>query len=258
MHTEPAIPASLLYGFLLVLARIAGIFTFLPLPGLKAGPDAPKIALSLALTFALYARWPVLQPAPSSMVQLAGYMLAEAGIGLAIGLAVSFLIEGLAMAAQAISTQAGFAYASTIDPNTEADATVLILIAQTIGAMLFFAMGMDRQLLEILAKSLQTNPPGTFAASKPSVEALTMLGSGVFTTGIRLVLPLMTLLFLIDLSMGLLGRLNSQLQVMALAFPIKMICAMAALSFLVLLIPKLYQQSAATMFSVVGKFLGIG
>jgi flagellar biosynthetic protein FliR len=240
-----------------VLARVAGIFTFLPLPGLKAGPDAPKIALSLALTLALYSRWPVVS-VPTSMVQLAGWMLAEAAIGLATGLAVSFLIEGIVMAAQAISTQAGFAYASTVDPNTEADATVLILIAQLVAGLLFFAMGFDRQLLNILSKSLETSPPGSFAASRPSVEALVALGSTVFSTGVRLVLPLMTLLFLIDLSMGLLGRLNSQLQLIALAFPAKMLAAMAALSVMVLLIPKLYQQSASAVFTVLGKFLGLG
>ena len=39
----------------------------------------------------------------------------------------------------------------------------------------------------------------------------------------------MTLLFLIDLSIGLLGHLNSQLQLIALAFPAKMIAALAAL-----------------------------
>src|ERR1035438_4522070 len=127
--------------------------------GFKSGPDAAKIGLALALTFALYSRWPVSQPAPASMVQLTGWMLAEAGIGLATGLAVSFIIEWLVMAAQAISTQAGFAYASTIDPNTEADATVLILIAQMVAGMLFFAMGLDRQLLGILSRSLETNPP---------------------------------------------------------------------------------------------------
>lgn len=255
---SPVIHASLLYGFLLVLSRILGIFTFLPLPGLKAGPDAAKFGLALALTFALYARWPILDSPPVGMVQLAGWMLAEAGIGLATGLAVAFVIEGLVMAAQAISTQAGFAYASTVDPNTEADATVLIMIAQLTAGMLFFAMGLDRQLLGILAKSLETSPPGTFAASRPSVEALVMLGSGVFSTGVRLVLPLMTLMFLIDISMGLLGRLNSQLQLMALAFPAKMLAAIAGLSLLVLLIPKLYQQSAAAAFGVLGKLLGLG
>jgi flagellar biosynthetic protein FliR len=257
MRGDAAIHASQLYGFLLVLARMTGIFIFLPLPGFKAGPDSAKIALALALTFGLYARWPVVNPVPASMMQLTGWMLAEAGVGLATGLAVGFVLEWLVMAAQAVSTQAGFAYASTVDPNTEADATVLILIAQTIAGLLFFAMGFDRQLLGILAKSLETNPPGAFAASRPSIEALVMLGSNVFSTGLRLVLPLMTLLLLIDLSAGLLGRLNAQLQLMALTFPAKMLAAMAAFSFLVFLIPKLYQQSANAAFGALGKFLGL-
>ncbi|MBZ5610057.1 MAG: flagellar biosynthetic protein FliR [Acidobacteriia bacterium] len=257
MHASPAIHASLLYGFLLVLARMSGVFIFLPLPGLKAGPDAAKIMLAVALTFALYARWPVIDPVPESMVPMVGWVVAEAAIGLATGLAVAFVIEGLLMAAQAISVQAGFAYASTVDPSTEADSTVLILIAQLIAGLLFFALGLDRQLLSILARSLETHAPGTFAASRADSEALLMLGSGVFSTGIRLVLPVMTLLFLIDLSVGLLGRLNSQLQLMAVAFPAKMLAALAALSVLVLLIPKLYQQSAAAAFGVLSKLLGL-
>ena len=256
MHVSPALHASLLYGFLLVLARIAGIFVFLPLPGLKAGPDVAKITLALGLTIALYSRWPVIEPVPQSIVQVAGWMIAEAGIGLATGLAVAFIIEGLMIAAQAISTQAGFAYASTVDPNTEADSTVLIQLAQLTAGLLFFALGLDRQLLLILSRSLETHPPGSFTASRPGAEALVMLGSAVFSTGIRLVLPLMTLLFLIDLSVGLLGRVNSQLQLIALAFPLKIAVALAGLSILVLLVPRLYLQTANLAFGALGRFLG--
>ncbi len=256
MPASAAIHISLLYSFLLVLARMAGIFTFLPLPGFKSGPDAAKIALAVTLTLALYARWPVIEP-PSNMMQMAGWMIAEAGIGVAIGLAVSFLIEAVIMAAQAISTQAGFAFASTVDPNTEADSTVLILIAQLAAALLFFAMGLDRQLLSILARSLETHPPGTITSSRASAEALVTLGSGIFSTGVRLALPLIALLFLIDLSIGLLGRLNAQLQLIALAFPAKMLASVAALSVLVLLIPQVFQQSAGAVFEVLRKFLGL-
>src|SRR5271165_733131 len=112
MHVNPAIPTSLLFGFLLVLARISGVFVYLPLPGLQAGPSAAKIVLSMILTFGMYSRWPALNPVPTSMVQIAGWMLAEAAIGLATGLAVGIIIEAILFAAQAISTQAGFAYAS--------------------------------------------------------------------------------------------------------------------------------------------------
>jgi flagellar biosynthetic protein FliR len=211
----------------------------------------------MILTFGMYSRWPVLNPIPESMMQIAGWMVAEAAVGLATGLAVAFLIEAVTFAAQAISTQAGFAYASTIDPNTEADSTVLILLAQLTAGLLFFAMGFDRVLLTILARSLETHPPGAFVASRASVEGLVMLGSSIFSTGVHLALPLMTLLFLIDLSIGLLGHLNSQLQLIALAFPAKMLTALAALSFLVLLIPKLYQQLGTAAFTALGRVLGL-
>jgi len=257
MPGSAAVHASLLYGFLLVLARISGIFVFLPLPGLKAGPDAAKITLAMGLTIALYSRWTLVQPIPQSMVQLTGWMLVEAGIGLATGLAVAFIIEGFIVAAQAVSTQAGFAYASTVDPNTEADSTVLIQIAQLTAALLFFAMGFDRQFLSTLSRSLEAHPPGSFTASRASIEGLVMLGSAVFSTGIRLVLPLMTLLFLIDLSVGLLGRINSQLQLIALVFPLKIAVALAALSFLALLLPRLFQQLAGTAFGALGRLLGL-
>ncbi len=257
MHVNPAIPTSVLYGFLLVLARISGVFVFLPLPGLEAGPSAAKITLSMILTFGMYSRWPTLDPIPGSMMQVAGWMLAEAAIGVATGLAVAFLIEAVTFAAQAISTQAGFAYASTIDPNTEADSTVLLLLAQLTAGLLFFAMGFDRVLLTILARSLETHPPGAFIASRASVEGLVLLGSSIFSTGVHLALPLMTLLFLIDLSIGLLGHLNAQLQLIALAFPAKMLAALAALSLLVLLIPKLYQQLGEASFTALGRLLGL-
>lgn len=257
MHVSPAIPTSVLYAFLLVLARISGIFVFLPLPGLQAGPSAAKITLAMVLTFGMYSRWPVLNSVPESMPQVAGWMIAEAAIGLATGIAVAFLIEAVTFAAQAISTQAGFAYASTIDPNTEADSTVLILLAQLTAGLLFFTMGFDRVVLTILARSLESHPPGAFVASRASVEALAGLGSTIFSTGLHLALPLMTLLFMIDLSIGLLGHINSQLQLLALAFPAKMLTALAALSFLVLLIPKLYQQLGTAAFTTLGKLLGL-
>jgi flagellar biosynthetic protein FliR len=256
MHASPAIHVSLLYGFLLVLTRVSGIFVFLPLPGLKAGPDVAKITMALALTFALFAKWPTPNP-PSGVGELTGWVLIEAGIGTATGLAVAFIIEGISIGAQAVTTQAGFGFASTVDPTTEADSTVLIMLAQLIGAMLFFATGLDRQLLVILSKSLEMHPPGSFALSRSSAEALVMLGSGIFSTGIRLALPVMTLLFLIEISIGLFGRLNAQLHLMAVSFPIKILAATSALSVLVFLIPKLFQQSANASFSALARLLGL-
>ena len=249
MPTDFAIPVNTIYSFALTLTRMAGMFTFLPLAGLKAGPDIARVVLSLAATLALFPRWPHLAAQPVGIGQFVGWLLVEASIGIAIGLGVSFLLEVLLVAAQSVSLQAGFSYASTIDPTTNADSTVLLIMAQLIGGLLFFTTGLDGQVLKALAASLDSQPPGTLAISQPHAEALLMAGAGIFTTGLRLALPLLTLLLLLDISIGLLGRLNSQLQVLTVAMPLKMVAALAILSWSVLLFPRVFAQSASVLFS---------
>ena len=47
-----------LLGFLLVLARVAGVFVFVPLPGLSASPATARAVLSLTIALCLFPLWP--------------------------------------------------------------------------------------------------------------------------------------------------------------------------------------------------------
>ena len=60
MPGEPALSFSLstLYGFLLVLTRVAGGFLFVSMPGFKTAQPLPKLVLSMAITVALWPVWP--------------------------------------------------------------------------------------------------------------------------------------------------------------------------------------------------------
>src|SRR5580704_6422122 len=115
------LPLSTLYAFALVLARVTGLILFLPVPGFRSAPDSVRIFLALAIAFALFPVWPALPNAEPSIGQLTGWALAEAGFGLTAGLAVSFLIEAFQIAAQATAVHAGFGFATTIDPTSQAD-----------------------------------------------------------------------------------------------------------------------------------------
>jgi flagellar biosynthesis protein FliR len=240
-----------LYAFLLVLARISGAFIFVPIPGIQAGPQIARALLAVSLTLALAPRWPVIDPASVNIALLIGWILAEAGMGLAVGLAVAFLTEGFPMGAQIISLQAGYTYASTVDPSTGADSSVLLTIAQTAAGLLFFATGMDRQILRAFADSLSSHPPGHFAISLSMAARMIDAGASVFTTGFRLVLPLLALLLMVEISLALLARLNSQLQLMALSFPIKMLLSLTLLGWLLLVFPQVFAQSASRAMQLV-------
>ena len=127
MGTELRLDLGMLYAFLLVLARVSGAFIYVPLPGIKAGPEMARAVLALSLTFALFSSWPSIDPSGVTIGVLMGWLVAEAGLGIAVGLAVSFLTEGFQLGAQIVSLNAGYSFASTIDPNSGADSTVLLL-----------------------------------------------------------------------------------------------------------------------------------
>ena len=236
---------ALLLSFLFVLSRVAGIFVFAPVPGMKNGPDILRVLLSLAITVALYPLWPHLSQTTPPLSAIVVAIIAEAALGLTIGLAVSFTLEALQMAAQIMGVQAGYGYASTIDPATQADSPVLLVFAQLFSGLLFFATGLDREIIRACALSLQSIPPGTFTVSRDQAHSLIGLSAGIFTIGVRLAFPAVALLGMLDLSLALLGRVNSQLQLLTLAFPVKMLAALALLAFTGVLFSR--------MFSLYGK-----
>ena len=131
MGTELKLDIGTLYAFLLVLARVSGVFVFVPLPGIQAGPAIIRAALSASITLALMPLWPTIPSVGMSFGTLVGWLLAEAGLGIGVGIAVAFLAEIFQMGAQIISLQAGYSFASTIDPTSGADSSVLLAISQT-------------------------------------------------------------------------------------------------------------------------------
>jgi len=172
-----------------------------------------------------------------------------------VGLAVAILIESLLVAAQVFGLQAGYSYASTIDPNTQADSNLLLVFAQLSGGLLFFSLGMDRQVLRVFAASLAAHPPGTFFLRASSAEAIIGLGAGMLATGLRLALPVVVLLALIDISLALLGRIHQQLQLLHLAFPVKMLAALAFLALIFVLFLPVYRAAAEHTVAVLYRLL---
>ena len=255
MPAEFTLNVSMLYGFLLVLARVAGAMVLVPIPGISAAPAASRIVLTLALTIALFPLWPAVPTSGLTTGKVLGWIAAETAFGLTVGVAVALLLEGIQMAAQMIGLQAGYSFASTVDPNTQADTTTLQLMAQLLAGSLFFAFGFDRQVIRIVARSLQVMPAGNYSLTSPGVEAVTRLGSAIFTTGLQLALPVLALLLLLDIAFAVLGRLQTQLQVLSLAFGIKMLAGVAFLAGILSFFPAVFAKTGAVTFQTLGRLL---
>jgi flagellar biosynthetic protein FliR len=257
MPDNATLSAGVLYGFLLVLARVGGSLIFVPLPGVRSAPEAARVALALGFTLALYAQWPVVRTDSVTVAVLAGWALTEAAVGLAIGISVAIALEAFTLAAQVLGLQAGYAYASTIDPNTEADSGILLVFAQLMSGMLFFALGLDREILRLFAQSLEKVPAGAYVFGRATAEPLIRLGATLFSVGVRLALPVVALLVMVDVALALLGRINAQLQLLTLAFPAKMLTALILLSWMSTMFPRILREISGHAWIAAHRMLGI-
>src|SRR6187399_2166848 len=123
--TELLIPFGLLLNFGLVLCRMAGVLTFLPIPGIKSGFEIHRLVLAVLFTVLVL---PWTHTADTKLLTLGDLVRtagSEAALGIGLGLCVALIQEGIQLATQVIGLQAGFSYASTIDPTSNADSAIL-------------------------------------------------------------------------------------------------------------------------------------
>jgi flagellar biosynthesis protein FliR len=257
MPADLQLSLGMLCAFLLVLARVGGALTFVPLPGASGAPPAARALLAVGLTLALAARWPVVDASSITAARLAGWAMAEAVIGLAIGVCISVILEAFTLAAQILGLQAGYAYASTVDPNTQADSGILLVFAQLFAGLLFFAAGLDREVLRLFARSLEKIPPGSYVFGTASAETVIHLVSNLFAVGLRLALPVVALLAMVDIALALLSRVNAQLQLLTLAFPAKMLVALLVLVWGAFLFPRLCREIGGHSLGAAQRALGL-
>ncbi len=254
MPIKAAIGLEVLYGFLLTMARVGGALIFIPMPGFQSVSAVARVVLIIATTVCLFPFWPhVVFPDLAAGAFLLA-ILRETSFGLVLGLAISFLSESLQLAAQMISMQTGFSFASTFDPSSQADSGVFQVISQLAAGLFFFAFGIHRQLIRMFALSLSSMNwdssqllvygPGTAA-----VAEVIHMGSTMFITALRLALPAVALLLLTDLCLSVISRLQAQMQMLMLAFPAKISLSLFFLGAIMVRWPAIYEQSAAALLN---------
>jgi flagellar biosynthesis protein FliR len=126
---------------------------------------------------------------------------------------------------------------------------------QIVAGLLFFTTGLDREVIRIFARSMETYPAGSFVLTRGAAAQLLAMGSTIFSTGFRLALPIIAVMVMIDISLALLGRVNAQLHLTIVAFPVKMLIFLTLLGWLALLLPVLYRAQSGAMLTAAQRLI---
>ena len=247
------LPAAWLINYGLLVLRCIGLIVFVPLPGLQTALPPAKIALALMLAAAL-SPLAIAGPgaealaAPGVPWEVLRWVASETVLGFAMGCAVRVGLEAFGLAAQALGFQAGFSYVNMVDPTSQVDASILNVVFALLANLLFFAFDLHLFLIRAMARSAEIWPLGAYRPPAGAAEAMVRLGGVMLDVGVRLALPVVAALLLIDLTLGLLNQVNPRMQLLTLAFPIKIVAG------LVILIPTL--ASATRVFGYLAEQAG--
>ena len=103
---------------------------------------------------------------------------------------------------------------------------------------------------------LPTRDERPFRFGPSAAPAIIRLGAILFSVGLRLALPVVALLVMVDVALALLGRVNAQLQLLSLAFPLKMFLTLVVFGWGTLLFPRLLRELSGHAWAAVRQVMG--
>ncbi len=207
--------------FLLVLTRVGGVFLVAPIFGSLNVPAMVKIGLSAAIALLLAPTLPIGCAAeikgPLGLALVAGQELL---MGLFIGYAVYLLFVAIQLAGQVIDMQMGFGVVNVIDPVTSSQVSVIGQYKFLVATLFFLAINGHHHILRALGDSLTLVPFGELSLSEGAFLQLSSMFGDVFVVAVKIGAPAIAVLFLTNLSMGLVARAVPQINVFIVGLPL--------------------------------------
>ena len=244
------------WEFLVVLVRTAVILAALPLLGGQTVPRRIKIGLAAAIamiltpvvTFTLPSNW--LEPGHLMMA-----LAAEILVGLVLGFAMRLVMAAVELAGNVMGFQVGFGFANVLDPVSQVQTPVFGQLLTVLATLLYFQVDGHLLVLLALGSSFQVIPPFGAHLSGPLLPDVTELMQGTYDTGMRLAFPVMAATLLVHLTMGVLGRLVPQMNILLTSFPITISVGLIVLGLGLPFLAVVFQQSVLGMEAVLWELL---
>ncbi|MEN6415535.1 MAG: flagellar biosynthetic protein FliR [Armatimonadota bacterium] len=207
--------------FLLVLARVGGIFTSAPIFGNVNVTVQVRVCVALSLTFVFL---PMAQAGSVSpdMLQFFFAIIKETLIGVLMGFLASLMFAAIQMAGSYIDLSMGLGFAQVVDPMTKQSGAVIGQLQNLAATLVFLAVNGHHMMITGLAESFSILPLGQMQFSPESAAGMLGMFATIFMAALRIAAPVVGAIFLTDVSLGILARTVPQLNVFIVGFPAKL------------------------------------
>jgi flagellar biosynthetic protein FliR len=203
--------------------RISALIAAAPVFGNRLIP--PRIRLGAALTVTMIIA-PVVPPAPMiDPVSFSGLLIAaqQVLIGVTLGFALRLVFAVLEIGGQLTAQMMGLGFAVLVDPQNGIDVPVVSRLYVVLATLVFLALNGHLAIIEVLSASFVTLPVGSQGVGRDGLWILVTHAGWVFSAAVRMALPAIVALFIVNLAFGVMVRAAPQLNIFAVGFPLTLV-----------------------------------
>lgn len=227
--------------------RILAVFSSSPIFNEKEINNKTKIALALILTILIAPGLPATQVNILSMAAL-WVGVQQLLIGVAMGITIQFIFIAIRHAGEIIGLQMGLSFATFYDNSGGQNMPVISRILNLLATLLFLYFNGHLLLIDALAMSFEAVPIQHQPLRAEGFMIFVQTSGLIFSSGMLLALPIVSVLLCLNLIMGILNRLTPQLSIFVVGFPLSLSIGMLALSLLMYTFSSFFERLIESIF----------
>jgi flagellar biosynthetic protein FliR len=231
MHSFLDILEPYFFSFLVILIRMTSFFVTAPVFGGGGVPNQAKIGLAVLMSvILLIADGPLGLSVPDTIPVALVLVGGEVALGLVLGYSVSLVFAGVQLGGMLMGYQMGFAVANVLDPVSNDQVSIIGQFLFLFALLYFLTMDAHHVLIKGLSDSFILAPAGTFSVSQVSLYWLVEIFARMFWLGLKIAMPVVGAIFLVDVALGIVAKTVPQMNVFIVGLPLKSLLGMFILA----------------------------
>lgn len=215
--------------YVMVLSRVAGIFTFNPIFSRNGVPNSVKAGATLALALVMTTAGGFEYTMPSGLFPFVFDVVKELLVGAVLGFFVNIMLQVFSMAGEVVDMQLGLSMAKSYDP-TFGNAGLSTQFYSMWFMLYFFAVGAHKSYIQLFAMSYDSIPIGWNAINVNIFSIIVHYFETVLTLGLKLAMPVVATSLLTEFCVGVLMKAVPTIHVFVLNIQIKMMVGFVILA----------------------------
>jgi len=217
---------------LVIMARFVGFVIMIPVLSGASIPMISRLGLALVMSYLAFAAGVVTEVTYYDTVFGYGMLVAtEFMVGFMLAFIVYLVFSVAHMVGQLIDFQIGFAMVNVLDPVTQIQVPIVGNLLFLVMGALFIATGGIHAVIAAMFHSYAVIPVGTAGIVGNNITAFYVMHLIVqyFNLSVRIAMPILGVVFLINLSLGILVKTVPQMNVFVVGMPIKVLVGLIIL-----------------------------